>query len=181
MPVFTVPGGDGEPGDSDTDGPSPPPRDTPPGTSLELDFAAAAARQRAGAAAAAAAAVGRAAMAGRSKGGGEGVRLDPSLLAGASGAAARASPPWLAAVAAALGVPCARTAVLASGGGLLAAAQGAGMTAVAIPGRRAVGGSFRSTADAVCDGFGPGGGATWRRVKGLVDKRAAAWEAGEEK
>ena len=181
--VFTVPGGDGAGAlegsgdDSDGGGGGAPTRDTPPGTSLEMDFAAAAARQRAGAAAAAAAAVAQSATSGRLQGGSNGVRLDPTLLAGASGVGARASPPWLAAVAASLGVPCARCAVVAAGVGLLKSAKGAGMTAVAVPGRRAGGGSFPG-ADAVCDGFGPGGGATWRRVRSLIDKRAQAWEEG---
>ena len=49
------------------------------------------------------------------------------------------------------------------------------MVAVAAPPRRA-GGAY-PMAQAVCDGFGAGGGVTWRRVAGLVERNVNEVEA----
>ena len=158
--VFMVPS-PSEGGDNDDEDATIPP------ASMEQSFAAAAARVKS----AAAAAVVRELAS--SAGGGDGdasVLIDQSLLAAAAGVgASAASPQWLAAVAAALGAPCAGCAVVAARAGLVSAARGAGMVVIAAPprsGSRGMG-EFACT---VADGFGPGGGVTWRRLLALMAK-----------
>lgn len=49
------------------------------------------------------------------------------------------------------------------------AARSAGMLSVAVPPALSARGVF-SSADATFDGFGPGGGITWRRLEALLAK-----------
>ncbi len=51
------------------------------------------------------------------------------------------------------------------------ATRSAGMLSVAVPPALSARGTF-SNADAFFDGFGPGGGITWRRLEGLLAKLA---------
>jgi hypothetical protein len=51
------------------------------------------------------------------------------------------------------------------------AGRSAGMMSVAVPPALSARGSFGS-ADAVFDGFGPGGGITWRRLQGMLSRAA---------
>ena len=143
--------------------------------SMEQSFAAAAARVDSASKSAAAAAVVRELAS--STGGGDSdatVLIDQALLAAAAGhGASAASPQWLAAVAAALGAPCAGCAVVAARAGLIAAARAAGMVAAAAPTRSGSRGTGEFPgASAVADGFGPGGGVTWRRLVGLMAREA---------
>lgn len=70
-----------------------------------------------------------------------------------------------------LGVSAIRCALLAANEQTLQAGRGAGMTAVCIP--TALAGRYKPpSSQANFDGFGVGGGATWRRIKGLVEKHS---------
>lgn len=167
--VFNVPDADEEAagdktGDDDDDAPP---------ASYEASFAAAAAKVKS---AAAAALVNEMAAARAASGGdGDGLVIDQALLAAAAARAGpAASPQWLAAVAASLGIPCARCAVVGARSGLLAAARGAGMVACAAPPRAGRGTAQypAGVATVICDGFGAGGGVTWRKLAALMDKEA---------
>lgn len=70
-----------------------------------------------------------------------------------------------------LGVSAIRCALLAANELTLQAGRGAGMTAVCIP--TALAGRYKPpSSQANYDGFGAGGGATWPRIKGLVEKHS---------
>ena len=126
--VFNVPssgdsGDDG--GDDDGDsGPSSSSSSEP--ATMEAGFAAAAAKLKAQGAAAFVRSV-AASKAADGDDGGDGVVIDPALLAASRrNVASGLSPTWLAAAAAALGVRGARTAVVGANSGTLEAARGAG-------------------------------------------------------
>lgn len=161
--VAPAPGADAGAADgdaSDDDAPS------PPQLSMEASFAAAAARVR------------RAAakdlvtqMAAARVGGEGGIVVDQGLLAAAARGPPPASPQWFAAVAAALGVRTSQCAFVGANAGVLSAARTAGVLAAACPPRAGRGSGEYPDVDALCDGFGPGGGATWRRLAAMLDKR----------
>jgi len=88
--------------------------------------------------------------------------LHPTLLAAASGRAG-ATPAWLSACCALIGVSPADAVLLASGSSVIAAAAGAGIWAGSVPADLDRDGSAPG-AEAKFDGFGPGGGVTWDKV-----------------
>lgn len=125
--VFNVPSS-GDYGDDDGDdedsGPSSSSSSEP--ATMEAGFAAAAAKLKAQGAAAFVRSV-AASKAADGDDGGDGVVIDPALLAASRrNVASGLSPTWLAAAAAALGVRGARTAVVGANSGTLEAARGAG-------------------------------------------------------
>lgn len=101
---------------------------------------------------------------------GAGVIVDPALLAADGGRPSLLSPTFVSAVALTMGVPAAGCAVLAASGSVMEAARGAGQYCVAVPPSLSARGKF-SAADVQFDGFGPGGGATWPRVKAQLLQR----------
>ncbi|KAL6748685.1 hypothetical protein V8C86DRAFT_1123586 [Haematococcus lacustris] len=93
--------------------------------------------------------------------------VDPTLLAAG---APRMSPEWLAAVAATLGLPMSRCAMLASSSSVTEVAAAAGMLAVAVPRKLAERGMF-SGAKAKFPGY-ESGEATFGRLKALLLQHA---------
>jgi hypothetical protein len=100
------------------------------------------------------------------------IGVDPNLFAAASRSSILSSS-WLVALAVTMGVPVSACALLASSGFVCQAAKGAGMLSCAVPAHLSARAS-RSNADAVFDGFGAGGGATWARISGMLARRRDA-------
>lgn len=166
--VFVAPapgrGDGGAPPDGGADSDS----DAAPALSMEASFAAAAARVRQSAANELVAQ-----MAAARVGGEGGIVVDQGLLAAAARGPPPASPQWFAAVAAALGARTSACAFVGANASVLTAARAAGVLAAACPPRSGRGSGEYPGADCLCDGFGAGGGATWRRLAAMLDKRRA--------
>ena len=84
--------------------------------------------------------------------------------------ARRVTAGWLRGCCSAMGVVPEACIVLSTQGSTISAAKGAGMTAGAIVSMVNAGGSFPD-ADFRFDGLGPGGGATWAKLKTLYAGR----------
>eukprot|EP00884_Botryococcus_braunii_P004901 jgi/Botrbrau1/14411/Bobra.0014s0058.1 len=101
-----------------------------------------------------------------------GMAVDPSLLA--SGARmALLSSSWLAACIATMDLPLSRCAFLTANNATLQAARGGGLLTAAVPASRSGRGGF-ADAELVFDGFGPGGGATWSRLRDKLLTRGSS-------
>lgn len=84
-------------------------------------------------------------------------------------------PTLLAAVLATVGVSAGRGAMVAANHSTMEAAKTAGLMAAAVPPSLAARGGY-SAADASFDGYGAGGGVTWRKLKAMMQARAAEAE-----
>ena len=102
---------------------------------------------------------------------GAGMRVDPALLA-ARERAWLVSPQYVAALVAVMGCQAPRSALVAASHSLMEDAKGAGVLTAGVPPSLAARGGY-SAMDAHFDGFGAGGGLTWRKLKGMLDARAA--------
>ena len=79
------------------------------------------------------------------------------------------SPAFMAALAATLGTRLANTMLVAGGHTIMEAGKTAGMLTLAVPPSAAQRGGF--SADAIFDGYGAGGGLTWRKAKLILEKK----------
>lgn len=102
---------------------------------------------------------------------GMGVEVDPKILAAAE-RAGRLTPSFMSALAATLGCSPSNTMVVAGGHTMMEAGKSVGMLALGVPPSVAMRGGF-SAADAIFDGFGAGGGLTWRKARLILDRRNA--------
>ncbi|KAL4437025.1 hypothetical protein ABPG75_004164 [Micractinium tetrahymenae] len=100
---------------------------------------------------------------------GMGVEVDPKILAAAE-RAGRLTPSFMSALAATLGCPLSNTIVVAGGHTMMEAGKSVGMLALGVPPSVAMRGGF-SAADAIFDGFGAGGGLTWRKARLMLHRR----------
>jgi hypothetical protein len=101
-----------------------------------------------------------------------GMGVDPGLLA-AKHRHGLATPEYLAAVVAAMGCELRRSVVVAATQSLAEAGRGAGLMTTGVPPSYSARGGYPSM-DHVFDGFGAGGGLTWRKLGMLLDRRQAA-------
>ncbi|KAK9901645.1 hypothetical protein WJX75_006354 [Coccomyxa subellipsoidea] len=95
--------------------------------------------------------------------------IDPAMLLAAKRGKAGLSAAFLAACLATMDLPLRRCAAVAANNSVLQAAQSAGILAAAVPPALSAQGTFNN-ADAKFDGFGPGGGVTWRRLEAMLAK-----------
>ncbi|PSC67069.1 haloacid dehalogenase-like hydrolase domain-containing protein [Micractinium conductrix] len=102
------------------------------------------------------------------KASGMGLEVDPKILSAAE-RAGRLTPSVMAALAATLGSPLNKTVVVAGGHSIMEG-KSVGMLTLGVPPSVAMRGGF-SAADAIFDGFGAGGGLTWRKARLILDKR----------
>ena len=109
------------------------------------------------------------------KSSGLGMRVDPKLLAAAE-RAGLITPQLLAAVVATLGAPAASTVLLAGGATTMEAGKQCGVLVGAVPPSLATRGGYPAQ-DVAFDGFGPGGGVTWRKLKAMLDARRGGQQA----
>lgn len=100
---------------------------------------------------------------------GVGMRMDPALAAGKE-RAMLASPSFVAAVLTTLQCSASDSVMVAASHSLMEAAKGAGMMVAGVPPSLAARGGY-AAADAMFDGFGAGGGLTWRKTKAMLDAR----------
>lgn len=100
---------------------------------------------------------------------GQGMRVDPSLVAGKE-RAMLASPSFVAAVLTTLGCGGADSVMVAASHSLMEAGKGAGMLVAGVPPSLAARGGY-AAANAMFDGFGSGGGLTWRKAKAMMEAR----------
>lgn len=100
---------------------------------------------------------------------GMGVEVDPKILAAAE-RAGRLTPSFMSALAATLGCAPSNTMVVAGGHTMMEAGKSVGMLSLGVPPSVAMRGGF-SAADAIFDGFGAGGGLTWRKARLILDRR----------
>ena len=100
---------------------------------------------------------------------GAGMRIDPALLAGKE-RAMLASPSFIAAVLTTMECAAADSVMVAASHSLMEAAKGVGMLVAGVPPSLAKRGGY-SAMDAGFDGFGAGGGLTWRKVKAMVEAK----------
>ncbi|CAK0770339.1 hypothetical protein CVIRNUC_003757 [Coccomyxa viridis] len=98
--------------------------------------------------------------------------IDPALLAAAKGGKGPLSANFLIACIATMMLPLRQCAVIAGNGAVMRAAKQAGVASIAVPPPLSARGTFPD-ADYAFDGFGPGGGITWRRVDALLTKQSA--------
>lgn len=103
------------------------------------------------------------------KASGLGLEVDPKILAAAE-RAGRLTPSFMSDLAATLGCSPSNTIVVAGGHTMMEAVKSVGMLALGVPPSVAMRGGF-SAADAIFDGFGPGGGLTWKKAKLILEKR----------
>lgn len=100
---------------------------------------------------------------------GVGMRVDSTLFAGA-GSYGYVSSSYFAAVVAANSGTSKSSALVAVSNGLMESAKGAGMFTAGVPPSLAARGGYTAM-DAGYDGFGAGGGLTWRRLNSILDSR----------
>ncbi|KAI7835411.1 hypothetical protein COHA_010685 [Chlorella ohadii] len=116
------------------------------------------------------------------KASGMGMAVDPKIMTAAE-RAGKLTPQLMAAISATLDTPAAQTMVVAGGNTLMEAGKSAGMLTLGVPPSVAQRGGF-SAADALFDGYGPGGGLTWHKAKLMLqkhqDKLAAAQQQGRQ-
>jgi hypothetical protein len=101
--------------------------------------------------------------------GGAGMRVDPSLIAGKE-RAMLASPSFLAAVLTTVQCSAAESVMVAASHSIMEAGKGVGMFVAGVPPSLAQRGGF-AAADASFDGFGAGGGLTWRKAKAMLESK----------
>lgn len=101
---------------------------------------------------------------------GVGMRVDPTLLA-KQDRALMVSPEYLAAIVAALGCSSCDSALIAASHSIMEAAKAAGMYTAGVPPSLTARGGY-SAMDVGFDGFGAGGGLTWRKLKSKMMKKA---------
>ena len=97
---------------------------------------------------------------------GAGMRMDPSLIA-AKERSLLASPSFLAAVLVTMQVAAEDSVMVAASHSLMVAAKGAGMLVAGVPPSLAKRGGYEAM-DAGFDGFGSGGGLSWRKLKSIL-------------
>lgn len=100
---------------------------------------------------------------------GAGMRVDPALIAGKE-RAILASPSFLAAVLSTLQCSAAESVMVAASHSIMEAGKGVGMFVAGVPASRSKRGGF-SAADGSFDGFGAGGGLTWRKAKTMMESQ----------
>lgn len=100
---------------------------------------------------------------------GVGMRVDPTLFAVQQRARA-ISPAYFAAIVAAKGGTAKSSVLVAASNTLMQAAKGAGLYTAGVPPSLAARGGYTAM-DASFDGFGPGGGITWRKLKFILEAR----------
>jgi hypothetical protein len=103
---------------------------------------------------------------------GQGLRVDPNLIA-AQGRAGLVTGAYMGAIISAMGCTASRSVLVAASHSLMEAGKGAGMMTAGVPPALAARGGYTAM-DARFDGIGAGGGLTWRKLKGMLDARAAA-------
>lgn len=86
-------------------------------------------------------------------------------------------PALLVAVMTALGVSVERAAFVGANHSTMESAKTAGMLAAAVPPSLAARGGY-TAADVSFDGFGPGGGVTWRKLKAMLQAQQARMAEG---
>ena len=99
------------------------------------------------------------------------MRVDPTLLA-AQQRSERSSPALFSAILAATGGTSSRAALVAASHSLMEAAKGAGLATAGVPPSLMARGGYAAM-DWGFDGFGAGGGLTWRKLKSMLAARAA--------
>jgi hypothetical protein len=97
------------------------------------------------------------------------MRVDPSLMAGKE-RAMLASPSFLAAVLSTLQCSAPDSVLVAANHSIMEAGKGVGMWVAGVPPALFKKGGF-GAADATFDGFGSGGGLTWRKAKAMVESK----------
>lgn len=100
---------------------------------------------------------------------GVGMRVDPTLFA-IQQRARSISPAYFAAIVAAKGGTAKSSVLVAASNTLMQAAKGAGLYTAGVPPSLAARGGYTAM-DASFDGFGPGGGITWRKLKFILEAR----------
>ncbi|KAG7671940.1 hypothetical protein Ndes2526B_g07123 [Nannochloris sp. 'desiccata'] len=100
---------------------------------------------------------------------GTGMRVDPALIAGKE-RAILASPSFLAAVLTTVQCSAAESVMVASSHSIMEAGKGVGMFVAGVPASRGKRGGY-SAADGSFDGFGAGGGLTWRKAKTMLESK----------
>lgn len=100
---------------------------------------------------------------------GVGMRVDPTLFAVKQRANLMSSA-YFAALVAAKGGTSSMSALVAASGVVMEAAKGAGLYVAGVPPSLAARGGY-SAMDAGFDGFGAGGGLTWRRLRSILQSR----------
>lgn len=103
---------------------------------------------------------------------GVGMRVDASLLSGISGSV---SPLYFSAVIATNGGNAKSSALVAVSNGLMECAKGAGLFTAGVPPSLTARGGYTAV-DASYDGFGAGGGLTWKRLSRALESRMNANE-----
>lgn len=98
---------------------------------------------------------------------GVGMRVDASMLSGLSGSV---SPSYFSAIIATNGGSASSGALVAVSNGLMESAKGAGLFTAGVPPSLTARGGYTAM-DASFDGFGAGGGLTWRRLSRALDSR----------
>jgi beta-phosphoglucomutase-like phosphatase (HAD superfamily) len=116
------------------------------------------------------------------KASGMGMAVDPKIMTAAE-RAGKLTPQLMGAIAATLDTPAGQTMVVAGGNTLMEAGKSAGMLTLGVPPSVAQRGGF-SAADAIFDGYGPGGGLTWHKAKLMLqkhqDRQAAVQQQGRQ-
>lgn len=100
---------------------------------------------------------------------GVGMRVDPSLIAGKE-RAMLASPSFMAAILTTMECSAVDSVMVAASHSLMEAAKGVGMLVAGVPPSLAARGGY-SAMDAGFDGFGAGGGLTWRKAKAMLESK----------
>lgn len=98
---------------------------------------------------------------------GVGMRVDASMLSGVLGSV---SPSYFSAVIATNGGSASSSALVAVSNGLMECAKGAGLFTAGVPPSLTARGGYTAM-DASFDGFGAGGGLTWKRLSRALDSR----------
>lgn len=80
------------------------------------------------------------------------------------------TPAFVGALVTTMGCPFSKTAVVAGQHSLMSAAKSAGLLVAAVPPSLAARGGYES-ADAQFDGFGAGGGVTWRKLRSMLEAK----------
>lgn len=101
---------------------------------------------------------------------GVGMRVDPTLMA-KQDRAMMVSPEYLAAIVAALGCSSCNSALIAASHSIMEAAKAAGLYTAGVPPSLTARGGY-SAMDVGFDGFGAGGGLTWRKLKSKMMRTA---------
>lgn len=99
-----------------------------------------------------------------------GLRVDPMLMA-AKARSEMMSPSYISAIVMTMGCTSSQSAMVAASYSLMEAAKGAGLMTAGVPPSLAKRGGYGKAMDAGFDGFGPGGGLTWRKLKAMMQSR----------